>query len=242
MHISVPCLQAPDSLRSTRARSPPARPPACRCTTQDQIDRIKTDTAKIAKQLNITGPFNTQFLCKDDWIGVIETNLRASRSVPFVSKCLGRNFIDIAARCLVGQQVDDQVDSTTQDLSHVLVKSPQFSFPRLPGADPLLGVEMSSTGEVACFGKTSEEAYLKSIIASGFRMPDRSKPVLVIATPEDATQHVRLCVGVCVRWSASARVCVVHVCVCVVHVCVCVVHVCLCVLRVVGSVGVESDD
>jgi carbamoyl-phosphate synthase large subunit/carbamoyl-phosphate synthase small subunit len=158
--------------------------------TQPQIDRIKNDTAKIASQLNISGPFNTQFLCKDDWIGVIETNLRASRSVPFVSKCLGRNFIDIATRSVMGLEEVDYVDSTKQDLSHVLVKSPQFSFQRLPGADPLLGVEMSSTGEVACFGYNTEEAYLKSIIASGFRMPDRNKDVLLIATPEHVAKQM----------------------------------------------------
>ena len=126
----------------------------------EQLAKIKADTRKIAKQLNITGPFNTQFLVKGDWVGVIETNLRASRSVPFVSKCLGHNFIDIATRCLVGEEVSNDVDSTTQNLTHVLVKSPQFSFQRLPGADPLLGVEMASTGEVGCFGKTFEEAYV----------------------------------------------------------------------------------
>ncbi len=82
--------------------------------TTAQLERIKADTRKIAAKLNITGPFNTQFLVKDDWVGVIETNLRASRSVPFVSKCLGHNFIDIATRCLVGEEVNDAVDSTTQ--------------------------------------------------------------------------------------------------------------------------------
>jgi len=157
--------------------------------SEDQLVRIKSDSKKIAKQLNITGPFNTQFLCKDDWVGVIETNLRASRSVPFVAKCLGHNFVDVAARCLVGEKVQDEIDSTTQDLSHVLVKSPQFSFQRLPGADPLLGVEMSSTGEVGCFGKSTEEAFLKSIISAGFRIPPRNKLVLVVATPEAAQKQ-----------------------------------------------------
>ena len=156
--------------------------------SDDVVSYIKSDTAKIAKALEITGPFNTQFLVKDDWIGVIETNLRASRSVPFVSKVLDVPFIKMATKAMLNKANDfketlpfakecDAIDS----IEHCGVKSPQFSFKRLLGADPRLGVEMSSTGEVACFGKSVSEAWMKSLISAGFKPPRRGDRVLMTA-------------------------------------------------------------
>ena len=164
--------------------------------SDDVVSYIKNDTAKIAKALEITGPFNTQFLVKDDWIGVIETNLRASRSVPFVSKVLDVPFIKMATKAMLNKAGDfketlpfakecDEIDS----IEHCGVKSPQFSFKRLLGADPRLGVEMSSTGEVACFGKSVAEAWMKSLISAGFNPPNKGDAVLMTApTKGDAVQ------------------------------------------------------
>lgn len=122
--------------------------------------------SRIGKTLNISGIFNTQFIIKDEWIGVIETNLRASRSVPFISKTLNIPFISLATKCILGLDIENNY--LQSNINYVGVKCPQFSFERLPEADPLLNVEMSSTGEVACFGRTINEAYLKSLIASKF--------------------------------------------------------------------------
>jgi carbamoylphosphate synthase large subunit len=122
----------------------------------------------IGEKLNINGIFNTQFLVKDNWCGVIETNLRASRSSPFVSKTLDINFIELATRAMIGETLLEVIPT---NINYYGVKCPQFSFQRLPNADPILGIEMASTGEVACFGKTIEEAYLKSLIASRSGVP-----------------------------------------------------------------------
>jgi len=148
--------------------------------------RMKLDTAKIAKELNVSGPFNTQFLVAqnasdDEWVGVIETNLRASRSIPFVSKVLDVDFIDRATQCIMGEDSGLREARCEQTPKHSGVKSPQFSFARLLGADPVLGVEMHSTGEVACFGETVEEAYLKSLVATHFKLPSRGDSLLVCA-------------------------------------------------------------
>lgn len=165
----------------------------------DVVAKIKSDTAKIAKALEITGPFNTQFLVKDDWIGVIETNLRASRSVPFVSKVLDVPFIKMATKAMLNKaegfknplpfarECDD-----VASIGHVGVKSPQFSFKRLLGADPRLGVEMSSTGEVACFGKSVSEAFLKSLISAGFRAPKRGDAIHMTAPKKDTGDFVNV--------------------------------------------------
>lgn len=153
---------------------------------------IKSDTQKIAKSLEITGPFNTQFLVKDDWIGVIETNLRASRSVPFVSKILDVPFVRMATKAMLNKdnEFSERLRSAdvcdhAHDLKHVGVKSPQFSFKRLLGADPRLGVEMSSTGEVACLGRTVSEGFLKSLISAGFRPPRRGDTIHITAPERD---------------------------------------------------------
>tara|TARA_Y100000310_G_scaffold251715_1_gene258303 strand:- start:20031 stop:23258 length:3228 start_codon:yes stop_codon:yes gene_type:complete len=141
-------------------------------TYLETIRRIKTITKKIAKNLNITGPFNMQFLAKANKIKVIECNLRASRSFPFVSKVTKYNFIDIATKVMIGQEIKEKFN--TIDLDYVGVKSPQFSFSRLKGADPTLSVEMASTGEVGCLGQDLNDAFLKSFLSVGYKIPNKS--------------------------------------------------------------------
>ncbi len=133
---------------------------------------IKSATKKIIKELNITGPFNIQYLAKENKVLVIELNLRASRSFPFVSKVTGSNFVELATRVMLGEKLKGEYK--TLDLDYVAVKAPQFSFNRIKGADPRLRVEMSSTGEVACFGDDLEEAFLKSMLATGFKWPQKN--------------------------------------------------------------------
>ncbi len=139
-------------------------------TYLETMRQIKEFSAAIAKSLNINGPFNIQFLAKDNKVKVIECNLRASRSFPFVSKTLKKNFIEIAAKVIVGQKVE-KVEDFTLSLDYVGVKAPEFSFTRLEGADPTTGVEMASTGEVACLGEDFDEAFLKSLTSVGYRFP-----------------------------------------------------------------------
>ncbi len=133
---------------------------------------IKSATKKIIKELQISGPFNIQYLAKDNKVLVIELNLRASRSFPFVSKVTGHNFVELATKVMLGEKVEGEYK--TLDLDYVAVKAPQFSFSRIKGADPKLRVEMSSTGEVACFGDDLSEAYLKAMLATGFKIPKKS--------------------------------------------------------------------
>lgn len=139
----------------------------------ETIKRIKEVTRKIALALKISGPFNIQFIAKDNLVKVIECNLRASRSFPFVSKVCGTNFIAIATQSMLGKKLPEQKNSALE-LEHVGVKAPQFSFSRLKGADPILSVEMASTGEVACIASSLEDAFLKSIIATGFKLPRKT--------------------------------------------------------------------
>lgn len=136
------------------------------------VRKIKKATRQILKALNISGPFNIQFLAKDNEISVIELNLRASRSFPFVSKVTGYNFVEIATRIMLGEDIS--AEYKTLDLDYVGVKAAQFSFNRIKGADPRLRVEMSSTGEVACFGDDLAESYLKALLATGFKLPKKS--------------------------------------------------------------------
>jgi carbamoyl-phosphate synthase large subunit len=135
--------------------------------------RIKIIAKKIAKSLNITGPFNIQFIAKDNDVKVIECNLRASRSFPFASKVFKINFIDIATKIIMGKKVEN-IDKSSFDLDYVGIKAPQFSFTRLKGSDPVLGVEMSSTGEVACLGDDFNETFIKSLISVGFKLPHKT--------------------------------------------------------------------
>ena len=142
----------------------------------ETMRRIKKVSQQIAKALKISGPFNIQFLAKNNDIKVIECNLRASRSFPFVSKVLKINFIDLATRIMLGQNVEKPAKNAF-DLDYVGIKASQFSFSRLQGADPVLGVDMSSTGEVGCLGVDTSEALLKSMLSVGQRIP--SKGVLL---------------------------------------------------------------
>lgn len=142
-------------------------------TYLETMRRVKIIAKKIARSLNITGPFNIQFIAKNNDVKVIECNLRVSRSVPFASKVFKHNFIDIATRLIMGQTVP-RIDHSSFDLDYVGVKAPQFSFTRLKGSDPVLNVEMTSTGEVACLGDNFNEAFLKSLMAVGFRLPQKS--------------------------------------------------------------------
>ncbi len=135
------------------------------------IRHIRQIAAKIANALAITGPFNIQFLAKNNDVKVIECNLRASRSFPFVSKVTGVNYIAEAMRRMLG--VQKPTENRSLDLDYVAVKAPMFSFSRLVGADPMLGVEMASTGEVGCFGDDIHEALLHSLLATGFRLPKK---------------------------------------------------------------------
>ncbi|MFA5792733.1 MAG: carbamoyl-phosphate synthase (glutamine-hydrolyzing) large subunit [Candidatus Gracilibacteria bacterium] len=135
----------------------------------ETIKRVKNVTKKIAEALKISGPFNLQLLAVNNDIKVIECNLRASRSFPFSSKVTGFNFVEIATEAMLG--IAKKRDYKTLDLDHVGVKAPQFSFSRLKGADPVLGVEMASTGEVACFGDDLHEAFFKAMLSTGFEIP-----------------------------------------------------------------------
>ena len=146
----------------------------------ETIRRIKKIARALAKELNISGPFNIQFLAKDNDIKVIECNLRASRSFPFVSKVLKYNFIEMATRIMMGEKVEE-LHKSFFDLEYVGVKASQFSFARLLKADPILGVDMSSTGEVACLGETYLEAILKSMLSVGNKIPKQN--ILISSGP-----------------------------------------------------------
>lgn len=146
----------------------------------ETIRRVKRISRQIAQALEITGPFNMQFLAKDNDIKVIECNLRASRSFPFVSKVLKTNLIEIATKAMLDVPFE-KPDKSLFELDYVGVKAPQFSFHRLLNADPVLGVDMSSTGEVACIGENFYEALLKSMLSVGYRIPEKS--ILISSGP-----------------------------------------------------------
>lgn len=159
----------------------------------ETIRRIKEITKKIAAELKITGPFNIQFLAKNNRVMVIECNLRASRSFPFSSKVTGYNFIEIATLAMLKKKPLEyfkKQNYKTLDLDHVGVKASQFSFSRLKGADPVLGVEMASTGEVACFGDDMYEALMKAMISTGFKIPEK-KILLSIGRIEDKAAFLK---------------------------------------------------
>ena len=142
------------------------------------IRQIKKIARKIAAELNISGPFNIQFLAKNREVKVIECNLRASRSFPFVSKILKRNFIETATKIMLDAPYS-RPDSSEFDIDRIGVKASQFSFARLQNADPVLGVDMSSTGEVGCLGDDLNEAMLNSLIATGYRLPKDGSSILI---------------------------------------------------------------
>jgi carbamoyl-phosphate synthase/aspartate carbamoyltransferase len=139
----------------------------------ETVRRIEEATAKIGNALNVTGPFNIQFIAKDNEIKVIECNVRASRSFPFVSKVMGVDLIEMATKAMIGKPFTEYPPVNIPK-NYVGIKVPQFSFSRLSGADPVLGVEMASTGEVACFGRDRYEAYIKALISTGFKLPRKN--------------------------------------------------------------------
>lgn len=142
------------------------------------LRETKLVAQKLAKKLDITGPFNIQFIAKDNEVKVIECNLRASRSFPFVSKVTGTNFIEVAVRAIMGEKQKNGFVNVL-DLDHVGVKVPQFSFSRLRGADPISSVEMASTGEVGCIGSDFEDAFLKALLSTDFSWPKKSIAVSI---------------------------------------------------------------
>ena len=156
-------------------------------------ERVRESARKIVKSLNITGPVNIQFIAKGTDVMCIETNVRASRSFPFVSKTMGVDFIEAATKAMVDVATDDMnlptLETRDRPKGYVGVKAPMFSFTRLRGSDPVLGVEMASTGEVACFGSSKEEAFLKSLISTGFKIPDKNILVSVQAELQDEFTH-----------------------------------------------------
>lgn len=160
--------------------------------TKRQVQRI---AKKIAKALNISGPFNIQLMARSNDLKVIECNLRASRTFPFISKCFDLNFIALATRVMLGLPVK-RVNVNENDLDFVGCKAPQFSFTRLQGADPTTGVEMSSTGEVACFGVDTYQAFLMAIMSAGFKLPangGKGSNVCLSIGPKDGKKEVVQC-------------------------------------------------
>jgi carbamoyl-phosphate synthase / aspartate carbamoyltransferase len=160
------------------------------CPPQDleaaTITKIEEATRKIGNALNVTGPYNIQFIAKDNEIKVIECNVRASRSFPFVSKVMGVDLIEMATKVIMDEPVQPY-PTVNLPKDYVGVKAPQFSFSRLSGADPVLGVEMASTGEVACFGRDRYEAYIKATISTGFKLP-RSNVLFSIGSFKDKVE------------------------------------------------------
>ncbi|XP_061579722.1 carbamoyl-phosphate synthase [ammonia], mitochondrial isoform X2 [Cololabis saira] len=145
--------------------------------SQGALEKVKIATRKIAQAFEISGPFNTQFLVKGNDVMVIECNLRASRSFPFVSKTIGVDFINVATKVMVGEPLDESslpsLEKPIIPVDYVGIKAPMFSWPRLRDADPVLRCEMASTGEVACFGPNIYSAFLKAILSTGFKMPQK---------------------------------------------------------------------
>ncbi|KAK2889896.1 CAD protein [Channa argus] len=139
---------------------------------QKTIERIKMIVHAIGQELQVTGPFNLQLIAKDDQLKVIECNVRVSRSFPFISKTLGVDLVALATQAIMGKEVEPV--GLMKGKGIVGVKVPQFSFSRLAGADVVLGVEMTSTGEVACFGENRYEAYLKAMLSTGFKIPKKN--------------------------------------------------------------------
>jgi len=158
-------------------------PPAT--LSEQALEIIKNYACRIAKALKIKGPFNIQYLVKNGYIYIIECNLRASRSLPYVSKTCGVNLIELSTMVMLGKKLKDIGITKLPPISHVGVKVPQFSFIRLSGADPVLGVEMLSTGEVACLGQSFADAFPIALEATGFEMPSVGSSVLMTVGGEE---------------------------------------------------------
>jgi carbamoyl-phosphate synthase large subunit len=149
--------------------------------------RVKKISMKIAKALKISGPFNIQFMCRDNEVKVIECNLRASRTFPFISKTFNVNLIETATKIMLGTVVRPE-KMHPMDLSYVGCKVPMFSFNRLKNSDPRLGVEMQSTGEIACYGMNKYEAYLKALLSSNFKLPEKN--ILISIGPQQEKKEL----------------------------------------------------
>merc|ERR1712003_273198 len=161
--------------------------------TAYQMERVRDAARKITKRLNITGPVNIQFVAKGTDVMCIECNVRASRSFPFVSKTMGVDLIEAATKAIVGEDTSDMnlptLETRDRPSQYVGVKAPMFSFTRLRGSDPVLGVEMASTGEVACFGANKNEAFLKALLSTGFKMPKKNILLSVQSSLENDMTH-----------------------------------------------------
>ena len=155
----------------------------------ETVRRIKRISRQIAKELNISGPFNIQFLARENDIKVIECNLRASRSFPFVSKVLKINFIELATKVMLGLPVE-KPEKNLFELDYVGIKASQFSFNRLQKADPVLGVDMASTGEVGCIGEDTSCAVLKSMLSVGYRIPEKNI-LMSTGTPKQKVEMLK---------------------------------------------------
>ncbi|MDQ1279114.1 MAG: carbamoyl-phosphate synthase large subunit [Thermoproteota archaeon] len=155
-------------------------------------EKIRDYTERVAKALNIKGPFNIQFLVKGDLLFIIECNLRASRSAPYTSKATGVPLIWLGAKIMLGKKLKELTLLETPLVRHVMVKAPTFSFMRLRGSDPILGVEMSSTGEVACADYDFAGAYIKALTASNLNIPKPDKPVLITVREEDRDYAIEI--------------------------------------------------
>jgi len=160
--------------------------------SERSVSRICQVTELLAKRLKIRGPFNVQFLIKDGTVYVIEVNLRASRSMPFVSKSTGVPLLWISGKVIMGRNIRDLGKFDRKESGYYAVKSPTFSFARIRGSDPVLGVEMNSTGEVACIGRSLPEALLKSLIASGMKLPKKGSGILITVRDEDKSRASEL--------------------------------------------------
>jgi len=179
--------------------------------SQKEKERFREISEKITRALGVSGPVNIQYLYRGEEVKVIECNLRASRSLPFVSKVLGIDFVENIAKVFLGHLLAPD-ERCRREVPFYGVKSPTFSWQRLLGADPRLGVEMRSTGEVACFGRTVENAFLKSVLSSYFTWPSR-KRLLVVNITEDFARELRVLKGHgYLVWSAtdSKEVCEKH--------------------------------
>jgi carbamoyl-phosphate synthase large subunit len=151
----------------------------------EEIDKIEDYTRRISQIIGIKGPFNVQFLVKNGTVYIIELNLRASRSMPYTSKCAGVPLIYAGAKVMLGKNIEDLNIERNQKLMHVGIKTPTFSFLRLKGADPILGVEMTSTGEVACLDYDVAGALLKAFVAAGLSIPPSKKFILLTVRKKD---------------------------------------------------------
>ncbi|MEM3609177.1 MAG: carbamoyl phosphate synthase large subunit, partial [Candidatus Bathyarchaeia archaeon] len=158
--------------------------------SKEIIKTLEDCTYKIVTSLKIKGPFNIQYIVKDDKVYVIECNLRASRSMPFVSKTIGMNLMELSTMAMLDKKFKESKIQRKEKIQHIGVKAPQFSFMRLNGADPLLGVEMQSTGEVACLGENFSDALVKALQSAEFHVPKNGGSVLISVSDDEKKKEI----------------------------------------------------